>query len=281
MPRLPRIHHPLLHLLFVIIVAPALHAQSDDPDTLDLSPLAGYDRIGIHAGFNAVVNVLGDGALPTIRKNSPPPGGPSGRGFQAGIVLARLMPNFFVTHPSSEADRADPERLYRRLTTFELRLLYTRMEGQSTAHDYYPIRGNTDSLYVEQQVHSRVSIITLEPQFLLDIGPMRRNTEGFVSMGLSLGHILDARLESKVLPAEPIAGSVPLPSSGQEPYDARSFYAAFLLGGGMRIGLGKDIRESPAILPSATLIIPFATIGENARWLPFGFRVGVSLYWPV
>jgi hypothetical protein len=289
MTLLPRIGSsllPLVAILLRLVITTPLHAQhdADDPpetDSLDLAPLTGYNRIGITGGFNSFLNSFDDGSLPTIRKSSQPPRGPAGSGFQAGIVVARLMPNFFITHPSSPADEADPERLYRRLTTFELRLLYTRMEGSSTAHDYYPIKGNTDSLYVEQQIHSLVNVITLEPQFLFDIGPMRRSTSGFVSVGTSLGYITEARLASKVVPAEPIAEQVPLPSSGDEPYDARSFYAALLLGGGMRIGLGGDSRTAPALLPSATVIVPFTTIGRNAQWLPFGVRLGVALYWPV
>ncbi len=284
------IRSPLVQMiLFVawqlIAVTPWLHAQpsgTDPSDQIaDSAPLDGYDRIGIYGGGNAIYNAINEEALPKITEHSYSPAGPSGMGFAAGIVYARLLPNFFITKPPSDDDRADPERLYRKLTTFELRLLYSRFEGSSTQHDYYPIRNNTERLYVEQQVTSLVEMITLEPQLLLDLQPMRNSTGGFMSLGTSLGYITNASFRSRVVPAEPVTGDVPLPSSGDEPYDMRRFYAALLLGGGVRIGLGGDIRKAPALLPSINLIVPLTTIGRQSRWLPIGFRFGMSLHWPL
>jgi len=269
----------------LIAIPPRLHAQpsgADPADTVaDSSPLDGYDRIGIYGGGNAIYNAINEESLPRITERSYAPGSPSGIGVAAGIVYARLLPNLFITTPSSDADRADPERLYRKLTTFELRLLYSRFEGSSTQHDYYPIRNNTERLYVEQQVTSLVEMITLEPQLLFDLRPMRNSTGGFMSLGTSLGYITNVSFRSRVVPAEPVTGEVPLPSSGDEPYDMRRFYAALLLGGGVRIGLGGDIRKAPAILPSASLILPLTSIGRQSRWLPVGFRFGMALHWPL
>lgn len=274
----------LLASLLLLIVGPMLHAQradSDATDSADADPLAGYDRIGIHGGGSAVLHSFNDEAIPKIRESSYPAASPSGLGFTAGVVYARLLPNLFVTKPATPEEEADPERLYRKLTTFELRLLYSRMEGSSTAHDYYPIRGNSTSIYVEQTIRSRVDIIVLEPQLFFDLRPMREPFSGFLSLGGSFGHISEASFDFTVRPTEPTGEPVPLPSSGDEPYDARSFYAALMLGGGMRIGLGGDIRTAPALVPSASVLVPLTSIGEQSRWLPFGLRFGMSLYWPI
>ncbi|MDB5034343.1 MAG: hypothetical protein JWQ98_1584 [Chlorobi bacterium] len=271
-------------LLIALIPASCLHAQTSDDDSgaPGESALAGVDRIGIYAGANAGLQLIEGKVLPFPPGGIAPVNSPAGISGAAGIVYSRLLPNLFITRPPAGADSGDTARLYRKITTFQIRFLYNRIAGASQIAGEYPRAGGDENVPVRQTVSSTIDIVAAEPALLFDLASMGSRASPMMSLGISLGHINAAVLNSELTPTGPGADTITLkPDVTRHFTVTRTFYAALLLGGGARINLGSGVMDSPAIVPQLELVIPLTSIAAEARWLPLGLRIGVGFHYPL
>ncbi|MEO5928418.1 MAG: hypothetical protein ABIR47_00665 [Candidatus Kapaibacterium sp.] len=272
----------LFSILLALISGHPLHAQisDDDPVASGESVLAGVDRIGIYAGVNAGLQLIEAKVLPLPPGGSAPVNTPAGISGAFGIVYSRPMPNFFVTRLPAVTDPGDTARLYRKLTTFQVRLLYNRIYGSSEIAGEYPRAGSDENVPVLQTVRSAIDIVAAEPALLFDLAPMGERASPMISLGVSLGHINAVGLNSELTPTGPGADTVMLkPDVTRHFTVTRTFYAALLLGGGGRINLGG--AGAPVLVPQLELMIPLTSIATEAGWLPLGIRLGLGFHYPL
>jgi hypothetical protein len=192
---------------------------------------------------------------------------PAGFGYDVAVIWARQMPNLFLTRPSSPAERDDPSRSYRRFTTFEVRLSYSRLGGRGGIHDVARNAVGTSSL------DYRFDVVAIEPRLAFDFGPMSSPSSGRFTLGGVLGHIAAARFAS--------AADITAPEASAPPEEFRDFYGAMLLGFGGRIGFGSNGHDAAALVPCVDLLIPLTSISIGSTWLPFSVRLGLGIQWPI
>ncbi len=229
------------------------------------TPLTGKDLIGAYGGGNAGFIGISEGLLsglpPEYRVTDP-----GGIGHQYGVVYARQMPNLFVSRPPA-AGQVDPGRLYRKISTFELRVLHSRYEGSGR------VRNISSPEAPRRSLSYQVDLFHLEPRFSFDILPMGRGSSPRFNIGAAFGSIARAEIMMDRTATEPAVAI--------EQAEFRSFYSALVLGFGYRFNIGESGYGSSMIAPDVDIVIPFTSLSEYWNWLPFALRFGVTVGVPL
>ncbi len=265
----------LIAMVFIAGVSERAEAQHSGIfstyDPSDTSPLAGYEMVGFTGGFDASYNAIERSLYAGVPDGTTDLNSPIGIGGYAGFSYIRMMPNLFVTNPSTLKEQYDPERHYRKMTTFEMRFVYRSSTGHATTSSI------VDGSVVESASETNIEVAIAEPRFTFDLLPMTSQVNPGITIGGSFGHILEATISSETTGTS----SDGMPQTVESGFNRRWFYSAVFIGGSMRFSLGENIGRDPAIVPEFDIVIPMTSVAAQESWLPFALRLGLSAHFGI